>query len=59
MSPGAVRTEFIEASKIDFGDVMKYVPFLEPDDVTEAIIYALSTKPHVQVWQKMYKPHFI
>ncbi|XP_049822303.1 farnesol dehydrogenase-like [Aethina tumida] len=56
VSPGAVRTEFIEASKIDFGDVMKYVPFLEPDDVTEAIIYALSTKPHVQIHEILIYP---
>lgn len=43
ISPGAVRTEFREAS------LYERVVHLEPEDVSQAVLYALATPPHVNV----------
>ncbi|CAH0557400.1 unnamed protein product [Brassicogethes aeneus] len=52
VSPGAVETEI-------GGDTqwtLKNIPILNPEDISEGIIYALSTKPHVQVHELMIRP---
>ncbi|XP_023723999.1 farnesol dehydrogenase-like [Cryptotermes secundus] len=58
VSPGAVRTEFPEAS--DFtGDILEFlkeIPFLQPKDIADAVIYILGTPPHVQVHELTIKP---
>ena len=48
ISPGAVKTEFLDAAGADpaFAQNLKS---LNPDDVADAIVYAIGTKPHVLV----------
>lgn len=48
ISPGATRTEIFYEEQMNEFEKNK-VPFLEAEDVSNAIIYALSTPPHVQV----------
>lgn len=53
VSPGPVETEFAEASKLlvnqEFKGVYTTLPKLTAEDVADAVVYALSTPPHVQV----------
>ncbi|CAD7079044.1 unnamed protein product [Hermetia illucens] len=53
ISPGIVDTEIIRNK-----EAMKNagVPFLNPEDVSNAILYVLGTPPHVQVHELMIKP---
>lgn len=59
VSPGYVKTEFVEASglKID-PKFLEATPGLTADDIAEAVVYVLSTPPHVQVWETIIKPSF-
>lgn len=53
ISPGAVKTEIAIASGMDpkiFEEAYKNVPFLDSKDISQAVVYALGTKPHVQVF---------
>lgn len=43
ISPGLVRTEMFSE------DMLSMHKVLEPEDVSNAVIYALGTPPHVQV----------
>ncbi|KAJ8929472.1 hypothetical protein NQ314_017852 [Rhamnusium bicolor] len=60
ISPGATETEFIESSNInpaDDGQLSKaFKTVLKSEDVADAIIYALSTPPHVQIQELTIKP---
>ncbi|KAJ4445492.1 hypothetical protein ANN_07300, partial [Periplaneta americana] len=47
ISPGMVRTDLAEASGLT--DPYEDNPYLEPQDVADAVLYALGTPPHVQV----------
>jgi NADP+-dependent farnesol dehydrogenase len=47
VSPGIVRTGMREASGLT--DPYENNPYLEPQDVADAVLYALGTPPHVQV----------
>ncbi|EDW00430.1 farnesol dehydrogenase [Drosophila grimshawi] len=49
ISPGLVDTDLVPQA-------YKRLPMLQPDDVANAIIYALSTPPHVQVHELTIKP---
>lgn len=49
ISPGAVKTEIF---KPEIMELIQNIPFLEPEDVSEACLYALRTRPHVQVSNK-------
>ncbi|XP_055843420.1 farnesol dehydrogenase-like [Episyrphus balteatus] len=52
ISPGLVRTEIGTKVFFDlFGDVI-----LNPEDVSQAILYAISTPPHVQIHEITIKP---
>ena len=45
-----VRTEFQEGFPDDgTRDAIAQMPALRPEDIAEAVIYILSTPPHVQV----------
>lgn len=61
ISPGAVKTEIAIAAGMDpkiIEQAYKTIPFLDSKDVSQAVVYALSTKPHVQVFyynEKQYK----
>ncbi|XP_011493633.2 farnesol dehydrogenase-like [Aedes aegypti] len=52
ISPGMVRTEILPASITS----QSVIPLLEPEDIADAIIYALSTPPRVQVHELTIKP---
>ncbi|XP_011185396.1 farnesol dehydrogenase [Zeugodacus cucurbitae] len=53
ISPGAVDTEII-ASEIR--ELLANAPFLQPEDVADALIYCLQTPPHVQIHELTIKP---
>lgn len=52
VSPGAVKTEMFlpEHDELLAGDSF---PLLEAEDVSQAVLYAISTPPHVQVSYRM------
>jgi NADP+-dependent farnesol dehydrogenase len=53
VSPGAVTTEFLEASNFladpTVSEQIKKLPFLKSEDIADSVLYVLSTPPHVQV----------
>lgn len=53
MSPGPVDTEFSKSSNLevnpDWAKLYNAMPKLKSDDVADAVLYVLSTPPHVQV----------
>ncbi|XP_052872075.1 farnesol dehydrogenase-like [Anopheles cruzii] len=51
VSPGGVRTEILEGVGLP-----KDMPILEPHDISEAVLYTLSTPPRVQVHEIIIKP---
>ncbi|KAF2904472.1 hypothetical protein ILUMI_01712 [Ignelater luminosus] len=60
ISPGLVKTEFFDAADIfkmnDEVTVFKIFPYIESEDVADAIVYCLSTPPHVQIHQLTVTP---
>ncbi|GJQ81331.1 hypothetical protein Trydic_g20543 [Trypoxylus dichotomus] len=58
VSPGPTDTEFINAEEApkEFVDLFSSMPKLEADDVADAVLYILSTPPHVQVQDIMLRP---
>lgn len=46
ISPGAVKTEIFKPELLE---MLPDIPFLDAEDVSQAAMYALSTRPHVQV----------
>lgn len=64
VSPGLVGSEFLEASASNSGaalskeamEAYKARPKLKPEDVADAVIYVLSTPPHVQVHELILRP---
>ncbi|GAB0095662.1 hypothetical protein DMENIID0001_110670 [Sergentomyia squamirostris] len=51
ISPGLVKTELIPKAFIE-----KNPSFLEPEDISQSILYVLGTPPHVQVHELIVKP---
>lgn len=49
ISPGTVKTEIADFSKAE-------LPVLNPEDIAQAVLYVLSTPPHVQVHELIIKP---
>ncbi|KAJ6637277.1 Farnesol dehydrogenase [Pseudolycoriella hygida] len=58
ISPGGVRTEIGLASGAtpEMLEAAKNMPMLDSADVSQAVIYVLKTKPHVQVHELIIKP---
>lgn len=64
ISPGSVETELRDASVIgsnikwdeQLEKQLKDRAFLKSKDVADAVIYVLSTPPHVQVHELIIKP---
>ncbi|XP_065082198.1 farnesol dehydrogenase-like [Ochlerotatus camptorhynchus] len=52
ISPGAVRTEILPESITS----QQGIPILEPEDIADAVFYALSTPPRVQIHELTIKP---
>ncbi|XP_032683762.1 farnesol dehydrogenase-like [Odontomachus brunneus] len=48
ISPGLVRTE-IAKHNVELRDIFDEIPALMPSDVADALIYALATRPEVQI----------
>lgn len=48
ISPGIVRTEIAKHTP-ELKETIDRMPSLEPEDVADAVIYALSTRPEVQI----------
>ncbi|XP_067015311.2 dehydrogenase/reductase SDR family member 11 isoform X2 [Anabrus simplex] len=56
VSPGFVRTEFINnLPKYNTEEVRK-LPALESEDVADAVLYAIATPPHVQIHEIIIQP---
>ncbi|KAF2889127.1 hypothetical protein ILUMI_06844 [Ignelater luminosus] len=60
LSPGSVKTEFREAGGYETSEEVKKffdkAPMLTGEDIADAIIYILSTPPHVQIHELTIKP---
>lgn len=56
VSPGGVRTEIIEGSGLDKDNLPPGVHLLEPEDVSETVLYLLGTNPRVQVEDVIIRP---
>jgi len=53
VSPGNVRTEIYAPEE---REVMESYPYLNPEDISNAVLYALGTKPHVQIHEIIIRP---
>uniref|UniRef100_A0A182PHM3 Dehydrogenase n=1 Tax=Anopheles epiroticus TaxID=199890 RepID=A0A182PHM3_9DIPT len=51
VSPGAVKTEILDSAVLP-----ENMPFLEAEDISAAVLYAIGTPPHVQVHEIIIKP---
>lgn len=57
LSPGLVKTDIFEASGNPIADsIFKMMPYLSPEDISQGVLYILSTPPHVQVYELTLKP---
>ncbi|KAJ8971427.1 hypothetical protein NQ317_018162 [Molorchus minor] len=57
VSPGATETEFVNNVNPSDDQIVKaFESILKAEDVADAIVYALSTPPHVQVQELTLKP---
>lgn len=60
ISPGLTKTEITVASGVDpiqVEEAFKNLPIMETKDISDAVLYALSTRPHVQVCNYAYIKH--
>ncbi|KAH0946515.1 hypothetical protein HN011_004292, partial [Eciton burchellii] len=48
ISPGCVKTNIAEGCE-EIQQILEKIPTLKPDDVADALIYALGTRPEVQI----------
>lgn len=55
ISPGAVDTEMIRSVGVNTEMLQKKI-ILNPEDVADAVLFALSTPPHVQIRELMITP---
>ncbi|XP_049840026.1 dehydrogenase/reductase SDR family member 11-like [Schistocerca gregaria] len=56
VSPGLVKTEFFNTTKHLTPEMYKTAPYLEPEDIANAVIYMLSQHPRVQVHDILIHP---
>lgn len=61
VSPGAVDTEFVDTagldrSKPEIKTLLEKIPWLKAEDIADAVLYTLSTPPHVQIHELTVKP---
>ncbi|KAK7864242.1 hypothetical protein R5R35_009510 [Gryllus longicercus] len=55
ISPGVVKTDIVKHTKIDEAQFFGR-PFLQPEDVAEAVLFALRAPPHVQIHEMVVLP---
>ncbi|XP_011697953.1 PREDICTED: dehydrogenase/reductase SDR family member 11-like [Wasmannia auropunctata] len=55
ISPGIVQTNIFEHSDT-MRDFIEKVPTLQPSDIADAVIYALGTRPEVQITEFTIQP---
>ena len=48
ISPGLVKTEIFEAAGLD-NKLFEAAHGLQPEDVADAVVYVIGTKPHVNI----------
>ncbi|XP_055533224.1 farnesol dehydrogenase-like [Wyeomyia smithii] len=56
ISPGFVRTPMVQLCDTYNNLQVDTMPMLEPEDIADGIVYALSTPPHVQIHELTIKP---
>ncbi|KAJ3651878.1 hypothetical protein Zmor_017884 [Zophobas morio] len=60
LSPGPVDTEFASSSNLtnheEWAKLYNAMPKLNSEDVADAVVYILSTPPHVQIQEIMMRP---
>lgn len=56
ISPGLVDGDIVAHYTESENDLVKYMPKLKPEDVAEAVIYAITTPDHVQIHELIIKP---
>lgn len=58
ISPGEVKTDIIDAAGFQGSaeDYYSSIPVLLPEDVSESVIYCLSTPPRVNITELMIRP---
>ena len=56
ISPGFVKTEILGATPADQSEKFAAVPALEPEDISESIIYVLGTPQRVQITELEIRP---
>lgn len=49
ISPGLVENDILTTHEKDDNDLVKYMPRLKPEDVAQALIFAITTPQHVLV----------
>ncbi|XP_049771520.1 dehydrogenase/reductase SDR family member 11-like [Schistocerca cancellata] len=57
VSPGTVKTELLNNGKFWPKDLYDRAPYMEPEDVAEAVVYMLSQHPRVQVHEIVLRPN--
>lgn len=55
ISPGVVSTEFFK-NMTGYQEGITALPHLDPEDVSNAVVFALSTPPHVQIQELIIRP---
>ncbi|KAK7864258.1 hypothetical protein R5R35_009521 [Gryllus longicercus] len=56
VSPGVVKTEFVDKLKSRGGDDWWKKPHLHPEDIADCVLYAINAPPHVQIHEIIVKP---
>ena len=59
MSPGVVETDFFTAAKYlpEGQKMVDYMPALTPADISDAVLYLLSTPYHVNITEMTIRPN--
>lgn len=56
ISPGYVKTEFLEASGFPHPEMMAAMPYLIAEDIADACLHVIGTPPRVQIHDVIIKP---
>uniref|UniRef100_A0A182Q6Z3 Dehydrogenase n=1 Tax=Anopheles farauti TaxID=69004 RepID=A0A182Q6Z3_9DIPT len=56
ISPGLVEGDIVSTSSTKDNDIVNYMPKLKPEDVAEAVLYAITTPENVQIHELVIKP---